>query len=83
MNRNSYEKKINEYFKIAGFNFKYRKNDENIYEKLLKYDSLDKARKNAFCFFLSHGKEKPSNSESYTTVYKFFEEIDERLKELE
>lgn len=43
MNRNSYEKKINEYFKLAGFNFKYRKNDENIYEKLLKYGSLDKA----------------------------------------
>lgn len=83
MNRNSYEKKINEYFKIAGLKFKYRKNDENIYEKLLKYGSLDKARKNAFRIYLSHGKDKPSNSESCTTVYKFFEEIDERLKELE
>ena len=83
MDRNSYRKKINEYFKMAGLKFNYRKNDENIYDKLLKYGSLEQARRNALRVHLNHDQDKPSDSESCTTVYKFFDEIDERLKELE
>ncbi|HBA37333.1 MAG TPA: hypothetical protein DCY94_01290, partial [Firmicutes bacterium] len=48
MDRNSYESKINEYFKKAGLKYKYRKNDKEIYYKLSKYGSLEQARKNAF-----------------------------------
>ncbi|MBE6160232.1 MAG: RloB domain-containing protein [Lactobacillales bacterium] len=83
MDRTLYESKINEYFKIAGLKYKYRKNDEEIYSKLSKYGSLGQARKNASRIHLNHDKDTPSNSESCTTVYKFFEEVDERLKELE
>ena len=48
-----YAKKLNEYFKNSGINYKYKKNDE------------------------------PSLSESCTVVHRLFDEIDERLKELE
>lgn len=83
MNRTLYANKINEYFKMAGLKYRYRKNDTDIYNKLLKYGSLEKARRNAFRIHMNHNKDTPANSESCTTVYKFFEEIDERLKELE
>ncbi len=83
MNRTSYESKINEYFKTAGLKYKYKKNDEGIYSKLAKYGSLELARKNAARIHLNHDKDTPSNSQSCTTVCQFFEEIDERLKELE
>ncbi len=83
MDRASYERKINEYFKKAGAKYKYRKNDAEIYAKLAKYGSLEQARKNASHIHSSHDKHTPSDSESCTTVYKFFDEIDERLKELE
>lgn len=83
MDRTAYESKINEYFKTAGSKYKYKKNDKEIYFELSKYGSLEQARKNAIKVHLNHEKDKPSNSESCTTVYKFFDEIDERLKELE
>ena len=83
MDRCIYERKINEYFKNIGFDYKYQKNDKEIYYKLTKYGSLEKARKNACKIHLNHINDKPSNSESCTTVYKFFDVIDERLKELE
>ncbi len=34
MNRTTYEKKLNEYFKNKGLNYKYKKNDEEIYNLL-------------------------------------------------
>lgn len=83
MDRKLYENKINEYFKEAGMKYKYRKNDEKIYHRLSKYGSLEQARKNATNIHLSHIQDTPSNSESCTTVYKFFDEIDERIQELE
>ncbi len=83
MDRASYESKINQYFKTVGLKYKYRKNDKGIYDKLSKYGSLEKARKNALRIHLNHDRNAPSKSESCTTVYKFFDEIDERLKELE
>lgn len=83
IDRSMYEDKINEYFKIAGLKYKYKKNDDDIYLKLCKYGSLEQARKNAKRIHLNHSMDNPSDSESCTTVYKFFEEVDERLKELE
>lgn len=83
MDRTAYAAKINEYFKKAGLNYKYKKNDEKIYEKLCTYGSLDKAIKHAIRVHSNHCNEKPSMSESCTTVYNFFNEVDERLKELE
>lgn len=62
--------------------YKYRKNDEKIYDLLTKYGSLSQARKYAYRIHLKHIN-TPSKSESCTTVYKFFEEVDERLQELE
>lgn len=82
MDRSLYKEKINEYFTRAGLEYKYRKNDVNIYSKLSKYGSLEKARKNAFSIHQNHLYDKPSKSESCTTVYKFFDAIDERLEEL-
>ncbi len=35
MDRAEYAKKLNEYFKIQGLNYKYKKNDDNIYDLLL------------------------------------------------
>lgn len=81
MDRTSYESKLKEYFKAAGLKYKYRKNDKNIYSKLSKYGSLEQARKNAVRIHSNHSKDMSSNSESCTTVYKFFDEVDERLKE--
>lgn len=82
MNRNEYAKKINEYFKAKGLNYKYKKNDDNIYNLLCQYGSLDQARKYAKKISNEHQGHKPSISESCTQVYKFFDEIDERLNEL-
>ena len=82
MDRSMYENKLNEYFKNAGLNYKYKKNDKDIYKKLIKYGSLERARSNALKIYKSHTDDKPSKSESCTTVNKFFDEIDERLDEL-
>lgn len=82
MNRDVYFDKINEYFNKAGLKYKYKKNDEKLYSKLIKYGSLEQARKNALRIHQKHSKDTPSLSESCTTVYKFFDEIDERLQEL-
>ena len=79
MDRNLYKEKINQYFKEKGARYKYKKNDKKIYTNLCKYGSL----KNALKIHSNYKKEKPSESESCTTVYKFFDEIEERLKELE
>lgn len=83
LDRTLYENKLNEYFKNAGLKYKYKKNDDEVYDRLVKYGSLDQARKNAQKIHQSHSNDTPSNSESCTTVYKFFDIIDERLKELE
>ena len=40
-------------------------------------------RKNAKKISDEHQNDKPSLSESCTQVYKFFDEVDERLKELQ
>lgn len=82
MDRKEYEHKINEYFKKVGFNYKYKKNDKNIFDNLYEYGSLTKARKNAKRIHDIHKNDKPSSSKSCTTVYKFFDEIDERVEEL-
>ena len=82
IDRKMYADKINEYFKKAGLNYHYQKNDKNLYLKLCKYGSLEKALKNAKKIHLNHINESPSVSESCTTVYEFFLRIDERLKEL-
>ena len=82
IDRTQYTQKLNEYFKNSGLDYKYQKNDKKIYNLLCKYGSLDKARKNAKKINLNHQNDKPSLAESCTTVYKFFDEIDERIKEL-
>jgi len=83
MDRTLYESKLNNCFKKAGLKSKYTKNDKEIYYKISKYGSLKQACQNACRIHLKHNNDLPSNSESCTTVYKFFEAIDERLKELE
>lgn len=83
MNRIEYAKKLNEYFKSKGLDYKYKKNDNELYNLLCEYGSLDKARKNAKKISDEHLYNKPSLSESCTQIYKFFDEVDERLKELE
>jgi hypothetical protein len=82
MDRAEYSKKLNEYFKNKESNYKYKKNDVEIYNLLCKYGSLDNARKYAKKISDEHQTDKPSLSESCTQVYKFFDVIDERLNEL-
>ena len=82
MLRNQYQNKINEYFKKHGLNYRYTKNDKEIYSKLVKYGSLENAIKNAKKIYLKHLNDTPASSESCTTVYKFFDHVDERLNEL-
>lgn len=83
IDRNLYAEKLEEYFSKCGLKYKYKKNDKTIYSKLKEYGNLEKAKKNAKRIHSNHSNDLPSDSESCTTVYKFFEEIDERLKELE
>lgn len=47
IDRTIYATKLNEYFKREGLNYKYKKNDVKIYEKLITYGSLENAIKNA------------------------------------
>ncbi len=82
MDRKTYESKINEYFKKAGLIYRYKKNDQEIYQKLCKYGSLENAMKYAKHIHSIHYKDTPASSESCTTVYEFFETINERLNEL-
>ena len=82
MNRKDYSQKISEYFKQKGLIYKYQKNDKEIYKKLCQYGSLENARKNAKKIHNLHKFDSPSKSESCTTVYKFFDALDERLDEL-
>ncbi len=82
MSRKDYAKKINEYFKVKGYNYNYKKNDKDIYDLLCKYGSLENARKYAQKIYNSHKNDKPSDSESCTTVYEFFNALDERKDEL-
>ncbi len=51
-------------------------------KKFIIYYVLAKARKNAEKISQEHQLDKPSLSESCTHIYKFFDEVDERLKEL-
>ena len=62
--------------------YKYKKNDEKIYYKLTKYGSLETARKNAHTIHIKHFGDTPADSESCTTVYKFFDEVEEKIKEI-
>ncbi len=82
IDRKMYATKINEYFKKKGLKYTYHKNDSKIYSKLCEHGSLNKAKTNAKKIHLTHIKDKPSQSESCTSVYKFFEAVDERLDEL-
>ena len=82
MDRKMYATKINEYFKKKGLKYTYYKNDSKIYSKLREHGSLNKAKTSAKKIHLTHIKDKPSQSESCTSVYKFFEAVDERLDEL-
>lgn len=72
LNENFYKNKLN----------KYKKNDSEIYFKLTRYGSLKNAKKNARKIHLEHKNHSPSKSVSCTTVYKFYDEVDERLEEL-
>lgn len=83
MNRSLYAKKLNGFFKKRGLAYSYKKNDKNLYAHLVKYGSLEMARKNALKIYNLHINDRPSQSESCTTVYNFFDVVDERLKELE
>ena len=83
MDRKLYATKINEYLNNKGFKYKYQKNDSNFFNILNKYGSLDMAIKNAYKIFKIHQNELPSDSESCTTVYRFFEEIIKRLNEID
>lgn len=83
MNRDMYIIKLNEYFKKSGLlNYKYIKNDKSIYSKLCNYGSLENAIKYAKNIYLKHLNEKPSDAESCTLVYKFFEEVNKRIDEI-
>ena len=81
MNRTIYSNKINEYFKVKRLKYEYKKNDEEIYMKLCK-GSLEQARQNARRIHTNFANKRPSDSESCTTVYQFFDEVDARLEEL-
>ena len=82
ISRKDYAKKINEYFKAKGYDYNYEKNDKNIYDLLCKYGSVEKARKYAEKIYHIHENDKPSASESCTTVYEFFNALDDRKDEL-
>ena len=82
MNRGQYASKIDKYFKDNGLKDKYKKNDSKIYQKLCQYGSLENARKNAEKVYVQNFKGSPAKAESCTTVYKFFNEIDEAIDEL-
>lgn len=82
MDRTMYKEKINQYFSDSGLKYKYHKNDKDIYDKLCAYGSLEEAIKRAKRIHLNHMNDTPSKSESCTTVYRFFDEVDERLDEL-
>lgn len=82
LNRETYFEKKNEYFNKNGLKYKYQKNDKEIFSKLNKYGSLDDAKKRAKKIHLSYNNESPAKSFSCTTVYKFYDEIDERLNEI-
>ena len=82
MDRTMYKEKINQYFSDSNLKYKYHKNDKDIYDKLCTYGSLKEAIKRAKRIHLNHINDTPSKSESCTTVYRFFDEVDERLDEL-
>lgn len=83
INRTDYAEKLNSYFKDKGLNYKYKKNDEEIYGLLCQYGSLENARKRSKKIYDEHKVHLPSESESCTTIHLFFDEIDERIKELQ
>ena len=82
MDRKLYVEKLNNFFNNAGLKYKYRKNDKEIFLKLCEYGSLTKARDNASKIHLVHYGRLPSDAESCSVVYKFFDLVDERLNEL-
>lgn len=82
ISRIDYEKKINECFKQVGSKHKYQKNDPKIYQKLCELGSLEKAMINARKIHNKLSKVSPAKAVSCTTVYKFFDEIDETIKEV-
>lgn len=80
--RVDYSKKLNQYFKKKGLTYKYKKNDKDIYNKLINYGSIESARKYAYNNLCNNKDNPPSQSFSCTSVYKFFDAVDERLEEL-
>mgnify|MGYP003571294647 CR=1 FL=1 len=82
IDRQQYAIKLNEYFRANGLNYQYKKNDTSIYNKLCTYGSLDVAMKNAKKISAEHEFDKPSAALSCTHVYKFFDEVEDRLNEL-
>ena len=81
IHRTQYASKLNEYFKSSGLNYKYKKNDKEIFNKLCKYGSLENAIKRAKKIHTSFGDTHPSEQESATTVYKFFNCVEEKIQE--
>ena len=82
INRSEYKEKLEEYFKSAGLNSKYYKNDKKIYNKLCLYGSLEKAIERAKKIHENYKNTSPAKAVSSTTVYKFFEEVKERKEEI-
>ena len=83
MNRKDYINKLQSAFKKKQANYQYKKNSNEIYSKLCEYGSLRNARHSAKIIHEKHLAEAPSKTASCTTVYKFFDEVEEKIKELE
>lgn len=83
LDRALYEEKLNDCFKKRNVRYKYKKNDEKIFERLNEYGSLVLARRYAKDIHTEFKNILPSKACSCTTVYKFFDELDEKIKELE
>ncbi len=82
IDRKEYILKLNDYFKKNGIMEHYKKNDENIFEKLYKTGSLENAIKFAKRRHSECKNLPPSLSKSCTMVYQLFEEIKLRVEEL-
>lgn len=84
MNRKDYKKNLEKYiFSKTGEKFTYLKSDKNSINKIIEVSSLKVARRNARKIHeeFIKSKIKECNSESCTTVYKFFDEIDKRAED--
>lgn len=85
MPRCDYIDKINKEFAKRGSEYKYEKNSTEICSKLNQFGSLKDAKRNCkrnHNQFLEKNT-TPANSESCSTIYRFFDEIDKRSEEYE